>query len=105
MTKEEARKIIEEKKQELGKGLIILGHHYQSDEVIASADFVGDSLELARKASQVEEAGHIVFCGVFFMAESAAILARISPCTSLISPPAVPWPTWRSRAPFRRRGR
>lgn len=75
MTREEARKIIEEKKQELGRGLIILGHHYQSDEVIAYADFVGDSLELARKASQVEEAGHIVFCGVFFMAESAAILA------------------------------
>ncbi|MFA5652702.1 MAG: quinolinate synthase NadA [Desulfomonilia bacterium] len=75
MTKEEARKTIIEKKQELGKRLIILGHHYQSDEVIAYADYVGDSLELARKASQVEEADHIVFCGVFFMAESAAILA------------------------------
>lgn len=75
MTKEEARKIIEEKKQALGKSLIILGHHYQSDEVIAYADYVGDSLELARKASQVEEAGYIVFCGVYFMAESAAILA------------------------------
>lgn len=75
MTKEEARKIIIEKKQELGKSLVILGHHYQSDEVIAYVDYVGDSLELARKASQEEEADHIVFCGVYFMAESAAILA------------------------------
>ena len=75
MTKNEARKIIENRKREMGERLIILGHHYQSDEVIAAADYVGDSLELARKASRVEKADHIVFCGVYFMAESAAILA------------------------------
>lgn len=75
MTKNEARKIIENRKREMGERLIILGHHYQSDEVIAYADYVGDSLELARKASRVEKADHIVFCGVYFMAESAAILA------------------------------
>ncbi|HNY66319.1 MAG TPA: quinolinate synthase NadA [Deltaproteobacteria bacterium] len=62
-------------KAELGERLIILGHHYQSDEVIACADYVGDSLELARKASQIDKAQYIVFCGVHFMAESAYILA------------------------------
>lgn len=75
MTKSAAREIIRKKKQEMGERLIILGHHYQRDEVIAYADYVGDSLELARKASQVQKADHIVFCGVYFMAESAAILA------------------------------
>lgn len=75
MTTEEARKIIRDRKQELGERLVILGHHYQSDQVIEFADYVGDSLELARKASKVDRADCIVFCGVYFMAESAAILA------------------------------
>jgi quinolinate synthase len=75
MTDDEARDRIIQVKRDLGTRLIILGHHYQSDDVIAFADFTGDSLELARKASQVQDARYIVFCGVFFMAETAAILA------------------------------
>ncbi len=75
MTDSEARDIIVKVKKELGGSLVILGHHYQSDDIIAYADYVGDSLELARKASLIEAAQYIVLCGVFFMAETAAILA------------------------------
>jgi len=75
MTNEQAREIIRNRKQELGSRLIILGHHYQTDDVIEFADYVGDSLELARKASQIETAEYLVLCGVYFMAETAAILA------------------------------
>ena len=61
-------------KQTLGKRVVILGHHYQRDEVIKFADFTGDSLKLARAAATQHEAEYIVFCGVHFMAESADIL-------------------------------
>ncbi len=62
-------------KKELGKDLIILGHHYQRDEVIQFADLRGDSFMLSRRASENKEAKYIVFCGVHFMAESADILS------------------------------
>jgi quinolinate synthase len=62
-------------KAALDQQLVILGHHYQRDEVLAFADFRGDSLKLARDASGTE-AEFLVFCGVHFMAETAAILAR-----------------------------
>jgi quinolinate synthase len=75
MTKREAREIIRERKAALGKKLIILGHHYQNDEIIACCDYVGDSLELARKAAGIREAEMVIFCGVYFMAETASILA------------------------------
>lgn len=58
----------------LGERLLILGHHYQRDEVMAWADARGDSLALARLAASRPDAEHIVFCGVHFMAESADIV-------------------------------
>jgi quinolinate synthase len=69
------RKTIREVKTALGERLVILGHHYQRDAVLAFADFRGDSLQLARTATQTD-AEFIVFCGVHFMAEVAAILAQ-----------------------------
>ena len=59
----------------LGSRLVILGHHYQRDEVIRYADFTGDSFKLAQLAATRPEAEFIVFCGVHFMAESADILS------------------------------
>ena len=68
---EEAQRL----KAELDGRIAILGHHYQRDEVIDLADFRGDSLGLARDATATD-AEFIVFCGVHFMAETAAILAK-----------------------------
>jgi quinolinate synthase len=61
-------------KATLGDRLVILGHHYQRDEVIRWADKVGDSFKLARFAADNHQATDIVFCGVHFMAESADVL-------------------------------
>ncbi|MFN8105195.1 MAG: quinolinate synthase NadA [Acidimicrobiia bacterium] len=61
-------------KTELGDRLLVLGHHYQREEVFRWADATGDSFKLARHAADHPEADFIVFCGVHFMAESADIL-------------------------------
>jgi quinolinate synthase len=60
---------------QLGERLVILGHHYQRDEVIKWADARGDSFKLAQFAASRPEADYIVFCGVHFMAESADVLS------------------------------
>ncbi len=61
---------------EMGPRLLILGHHYQQDEVIALADLRGDSYKLAELAAGHEQCRAIAFCGVHFMAETADILAN-----------------------------
>lgn len=63
-------------KRTLGKSLLILGHHYQQDEVIQHADLNGDSYQLSKLAADSQECRSIVFCGVHFMAETADILAN-----------------------------
>ncbi len=65
---------IEAARRGLGARLVILGHHYQRDDVICHADFTGDSFKLSQLTVERPEAEFIVFCGVHFMAESADIL-------------------------------
>lgn len=72
---EELQERIRAAKSRLGKKLLILGHFYQRDEIICHADFVGDSFQLAKNATERPDADHIVFCGVHFMAETADILS------------------------------
>ncbi len=66
---------IYELRDALGDKVCIMGHHYQSEEVVEHCDITGDSLELARKVAGIS-APHVILCGVYFMAESAALLAR-----------------------------
>lgn len=70
----ETRDLIATRKAQLGDKLVILGHHYQQDEVVAFADFVGDSFQLSREAAKLTHTEYVIFCGVHFMAESADIL-------------------------------
>ncbi len=70
---ENARRVIAHKER-FGPRLVILGHHYQQDDVIRFADFTGDSLKLSQIAAAQKDAEYVVFCGVHFMAESADIL-------------------------------
>lgn len=74
MSEQERDERIRAIKAELGSKLVILGHHYQRDEVIQYADYRGDSLKLAQLAAQEKAAEYIVFCGVHFMAETADML-------------------------------
>jgi quinolinate synthase len=87
MSPDELARAITARKAELGRRLIILGHHYQQDEVVRHADFTGDSFKLSQLAAQkVRQVGspYVVFCGVHFMAESADVLAP--PGTIVILP-------------------
>ncbi len=84
MTPDEIAHGIAEAKRTLGSQLVILGHHYQREEVIRWADFRGDSFKLCKDAAARPEAEYIVFCGVHFMAESADILS--SPHQKVILP-------------------
>ena len=61
-------------KKRLGDKVVVLGHHYQQNDVISFADITGDSLELAKKAADIKSAEYIIFCGVHFMAETADML-------------------------------
>lgn len=62
-------------REKFAGNVCIMGHHYQNDDVARHCDIMGDSLELARKIKDVQ-ARHIVFCGVYFMGETAKLLAK-----------------------------
>jgi len=85
-SRERLRERIARRKGELGSRLVVLGHHYQNDDVIAFSDFVGDSLKLSRQATSLAGVQSIVFCGVHFMAESANVL---SPGATVVLPHAL----------------
>src|SRR3954464_14073306 len=74
LSEPELRTRITMAKEQLAKRLVILGHHYQQDQVIEFADFVGDSFELSRKAAEQKGIEYVIFCGVHFMAELSDIL-------------------------------
>src|SRR5687768_16141077 len=76
LSNEELSQRIEAVRRELGPKLLILGHHYQQDEVIRHADLTGDSYQLSQLAAASQDCRYIVFCGVHFMAETADILAN-----------------------------
>ncbi|MFH1729062.1 MAG: quinolinate synthase NadA [Pseudomonadota bacterium] len=74
-TDEQLKLKINEIKKRLENRLVILGHHYQRQDIIDLSDILGDSFELAKKAALLAEVEYIVFCGVHFMAEAADILS------------------------------
>ncbi len=84
MSSEQVYARIKELKERLGSAITILAHYYQRDEVVQFADFQGDSLELSRQAARTTQAKYIVFCGVTFMSETAAILCQ--PGTIVVQP-------------------
>ena len=76
LSNEELQSRIEAVRQHFGPKLLILGHHYQQDEVIEHSDLRGDSYQLSQMAAASDDCRYIVFCGVHFMAETADILAN-----------------------------
>lgn len=88
MDGEELDRRITAAKATLGERLVILGHHYQRDEIIKYADYRGDSFKLAQLAAARPEADYILFCGVHFMAESADVLSAAHQKVILPNPAA-----------------
>ena len=84
MSPEELDERIAEARAKLGDSAVILGHHYQRDEIIKYADYRGDSFNLSQFAASQKNAQSIIFCGVHFMAETADILS--APYQSVILP-------------------
>jgi quinolinate synthase len=76
LSNDELQSRIQAVRDELGPKLLILGHHYQQDEVIALADLTGDSYQLSQMAADSRDCRFIAFCGVHFMAETADILGN-----------------------------
>ena len=76
LSNDELSQRIDAVRQAMGSRLLILGHHYQQDEVIAHADLRGDSYALSQMAAESSDCRLIAFCGVHFMAETADILAN-----------------------------
>jgi quinolinate synthase len=76
LSNDELQGRIQAVRDELGPKLLILGHHYQQDEVIALADLTGDSYQLSQMAADSRDCRYIAFCGVHFMAETADILGN-----------------------------
>src|SRR5471030_1833377 len=74
-TSQEVVARIHEVKEKLRDKVVILGHHYQRDDIIQFADKTGDSFELARYAANLTDREFIIFCGVHFMAETADVLS------------------------------
>src|SRR5918992_5937637 len=72
---EELTRRIRAARETLGERVVVLGHHYQREDIIQFADERGDSFALAQYAAERPESEYIVFCGVHFMAEAADILA------------------------------
>jgi len=88
LSDEEVLKELRLLKEELKDQVVVLGHHYQNDDVISFADITGDSLALAREAAKLKKP-YIVFCGVHFMAETADIL--VGPDQKVILPDLNAW--------------
>jgi quinolinate synthase len=76
LSNDELQRRIQAVRDELGPKLLILGHHYQQDEVIELADLTGDSYQLSQMAADSRDCRFIAFCGVHFMAETADILGN-----------------------------
>ena len=84
LTPEELTEGITFARNEIGNKAVLLGHHYQRDDVIKFADITGDSYQLSKAASEITDAKWIIFCGVHFMAETADILT--SPDQNVLLP-------------------
>ena len=86
MEPEELAHRIRKRREDLGKRMVLLAHHYQRKEIVRLGDFIGDSYDLSSRAAAQKDAEFIVFCGVHFMAEAADILSRDSQRVFLPNP-------------------